>query len=116
MVDDLPPNKVEVRKTAESLGFKVDTERSTRFKKTHKSLILDIEKGKVDWKVMLGLTYYSSTIWQSIKLDSVICKLLVRHYYSTNSQSAMSIEELINKVLAVRKLMRHEFIEMAEQR
>ena len=62
MIDDLAPHKAEVRKTAESLGFKVSIASTTKFKKTHKSLMLDLEKNKDEWKVLLGLSYYSSTL------------------------------------------------------
>ena len=52
------------------------------FKKTKKFLEVNLEKKHPEWKILLGLSYYSNTLLQSIKLDSVIAKLLIQHYES----------------------------------
>ena len=75
--------------------------------------MLNLEKSKEEWKILLGLSYYSNTLFQSIKLDTVICKLLVRNYAS-KIQTKMTISTLTQKIMIVKNLVRYEFIERLE--
>ena len=114
MIDDLPPSYGEVRKTAKSLGFKVVQTQHQKFKRTQRALEVNLEKKSPEWKVLLGLSYYSNTLLQGIKLDSVISKLLLRHY-SSKQQPKMTMEQLTKKVLIYRNLVRYEFIVRLEK-
>ena len=109
MIDDLPPTKVEVSRAVQKLGFKVKNIQSTKFKKEIQTLEINLSKKNPEWKILLALSYYSNTLIQSIKIDSVISKLLVCHHAS-KKQTKMTIESLTEKIITYRNLVRYEFI------
>ena len=67
-----------------------------------------------EWKVLLGLSYYSNTLLQGIKLDTLISKLLLRHY-SSKQQPKMTMKQLTKKIITYRNLVRYEFIVRLEK-